>query len=290
MVAGTTKAAEAPARRSSGSSRSFVRLVESEASDAIADHDNSDHEQKHDHDRHIVLHQPLPQSLEWPAHSRRCHEVGDNRYRNGRSGDRCEQYDDNCGLTAAEPGPSDDETSRESKQQVLRNHRRQQQADPLALPGIIESTSAIHFGNSARSSLACRPRHCLSANTTRSTPTTILITAAAGDDPPESCVGNRPASNAKSATAPPTPTTHPTSRPTVLLFAFGDNNMSTVVMIVVMLIAIATARGSSSPLAVTMRISYSPMISEPARCHRAFAPWPAEATAHGHLCLLVTSP
>jgi hypothetical protein len=38
----------------------FVRLVESEASDAIADHDNSDHEQNHDHDRHIVLHQPLP--------------------------------------------------------------------------------------------------------------------------------------------------------------------------------------------------------------------------------------
>jgi hypothetical protein len=37
-------------------------------------------------------------------------------------------------------------------------------------------------------------------------------------------------------------------------------------MIVVTLIAIATARGSSSPLAVTMRISYSPMIggSQPA--------------------------
>jgi hypothetical protein len=38
----------------------FVRLVESEACDAIADHDNSDHEQNHDHDRHIILHQPLP--------------------------------------------------------------------------------------------------------------------------------------------------------------------------------------------------------------------------------------
>ncbi len=62
---------EAAARRASGSSRCFVRLVESEASDAIADHDNSDHEQNHDHDRHIVLHQPLPKSLEWPAHSRR---------------------------------------------------------------------------------------------------------------------------------------------------------------------------------------------------------------------------
>ena len=37
-----------------------VRLGESEASDAIADHDNSDHEQKHNHDCHIVLHQPLP--------------------------------------------------------------------------------------------------------------------------------------------------------------------------------------------------------------------------------------
>jgi hypothetical protein len=39
----------------------FVPLVESEeASDAIADHGSSDHEQNHDHDRHIVLHQPLP--------------------------------------------------------------------------------------------------------------------------------------------------------------------------------------------------------------------------------------
>ena len=38
---------EAAARRVSGSSRCFVRLVESEASDAIADHDNSDHEQNH---------------------------------------------------------------------------------------------------------------------------------------------------------------------------------------------------------------------------------------------------
>jgi hypothetical protein len=38
--------------------------------------------------------------------------------------------------------------------------------------------------------------------------------------------------------------------------------MRTVVIIVVMLIAIATATGSSSPLAVTMRISYSPMIAE----------------------------
>jgi hypothetical protein len=37
-----------------------VRLGESEASDAIADHDNSDHEQKHNHDRHILLNQPLP--------------------------------------------------------------------------------------------------------------------------------------------------------------------------------------------------------------------------------------
>ena len=44
----------------SWSSGCFVRLVESEASDAIADHDNSDHEQNHDHDCHIVLHQPLP--------------------------------------------------------------------------------------------------------------------------------------------------------------------------------------------------------------------------------------
>ena len=50
----------APARRLSGSSGSFVRLIESDASDAIADHDNSDHEQSHNHDRHIVLHQPHP--------------------------------------------------------------------------------------------------------------------------------------------------------------------------------------------------------------------------------------
>ena len=90
----------------------------------------------------------------------------------------------------------------------------------------------------------------------------MLITAANGDDPPESCVGSSPASHAKSATAPQTPTRHPTSRPTVLLFAFGDNNMSIVVMIVVMLIAIATARGSSSPLALAMRISCSRMIAE----------------------------
>jgi hypothetical protein len=33
---------------------------ESETRDAIADHDNSDHEHNQDHDRHIVLHQPLP--------------------------------------------------------------------------------------------------------------------------------------------------------------------------------------------------------------------------------------
>jgi hypothetical protein len=52
---------EAPASRASWSSGCFVRLVESgEASDAIADHDNSDHEQNHGHDRHIVLHQPFP--------------------------------------------------------------------------------------------------------------------------------------------------------------------------------------------------------------------------------------
>ena len=72
-----------------------------------------------------------------------------------------------------------------------------------ALPGVIESTPAIHFGNSARSPLAGRSRQCLSANTTRSTPTTILITEAASDDPPESCGGNRSTSNVKSATAGP---------------------------------------------------------------------------------------
>ena len=32
---------------------------ESEAGDAVADHDNSDQEQNQNHDRHIVLHQPL---------------------------------------------------------------------------------------------------------------------------------------------------------------------------------------------------------------------------------------
>ena len=39
--------------------RSYIP-VHSEARDAIADHDNSDHEQKETHDRHIVLHEPLP--------------------------------------------------------------------------------------------------------------------------------------------------------------------------------------------------------------------------------------
>lgn len=47
-------------RRAFRLSGCFVGLTESEASDAIADHDNSDHEQKHNHDRHIVLNQPLP--------------------------------------------------------------------------------------------------------------------------------------------------------------------------------------------------------------------------------------
>src|SRR5829696_7469570 len=98
-----------------------------------------------------------------------------------------------------------------------------------ALPGIIESSPAIHLGNSTWSPSAGRPRHCLSANTT--------------------------GSNAKSAPAPATPTTYPTSRPTVLLLAFGDNNIRTVVMIVLTLIEIATARGRSSPIAVLMRIS-----------------------------------
>src|SRR5215207_7756511 len=131
-----------------------------------------------------------------------------------------------------------------------------------ALTGVIESTPAIHLGNSARSPLAGRFRHWVSAKTTRRRPITILITAAAGDDSPESGVGNRPASNVNAATAPPTPTRQPTSRPTVLLFAFGDNNMKTVVMIVVTLIAIATARGSSSPIAVPMLLSYSARIAE----------------------------
>ena len=55
----------------------------SEARDAIADHDNSYHEQKEAHDRHIVIHQPLSQPLERALHSRRRHEVSDNRYRDG---------------------------------------------------------------------------------------------------------------------------------------------------------------------------------------------------------------
>jgi hypothetical protein len=38
----------------------FIHLVESEARDAIADHDNSDHEQNQPHDRRIVLYQPFP--------------------------------------------------------------------------------------------------------------------------------------------------------------------------------------------------------------------------------------
>ena len=46
---------EAPPQRAFGLLACFVRLGESEASDAIADHDNADHEQKHNHDRHIVL-------------------------------------------------------------------------------------------------------------------------------------------------------------------------------------------------------------------------------------------
>ena len=51
---------ETPARPGFQVVRLLVRLVESEAGDAIADHDDSDHEQNHDHDRHVVLHQPLP--------------------------------------------------------------------------------------------------------------------------------------------------------------------------------------------------------------------------------------
>ena len=90
----------------------------------------------------------------------------------------------------------------------------------------------------------------------------MLIKAAGSEDPLESCVGSKLSSHAKSATAPPTPTTHPTSRPTLLLFAFSDNNMSTVVMIVVMLIAIASASGSSSPLVIAMNISCSWTIAE----------------------------
>src|SRR5829696_1108121 len=129
-----------------------------------------------------------------------------------------------------------------------------------ALPGIIESSPAIHLGNSTWLPSAGRPRHCLSANTTRSTPITILITAPARDEPPESCVGNKPGSNAKSATAPATPTTHPTSRPTVLLFAFGDNNIKTVVMIVLTLIADA-----GPPPHIRRRAG---------GCQRSWSPWP----------------
>jgi hypothetical protein len=37
----------------------------------------------------------------------------------------------------------------------------------------------------------------------------MLIKAAGSEDPLESCVGSKLSSHAKSATAPPTPTTHP---------------------------------------------------------------------------------
>jgi len=63
-------------------------------------------------------------------------------------------------------------------------------------------------------------------------------------------------------------------------------------MIVVTLIAIATARGSSSPIAVPMRISYCPMIAKASRlpptirhlariCHRSWSPLPHDYLCHG---------
>jgi hypothetical protein len=54
-----TSARSAPSAWGLASSH-HSRRHESETRDAIADHDNSDHEHNQDHDRHIVLQQPLP--------------------------------------------------------------------------------------------------------------------------------------------------------------------------------------------------------------------------------------
>jgi hypothetical protein len=135
------------------------------------------------------------------------------------------------------------------------------------------------------SPLAGRFRHCLNASNTRSTPVTIVMTEAAGGEPPERRVGNRSASSVKPSAAPATPTTQPTSRPTVLLFAFGDNSMKTVVMIVVTAMAMATASGGSSPIAVPMRLRH--FSDDPESGSLATGPAPVAGGCHPLLIALV---
>ena len=95
------------------------------------------------------------------------------------------------------------------------------------------------------------------ANNTRTTPTTVFSPAPTVGEAPGSCVDNSPASSANSPTVPATLTRQPTRSPTVRLFACGDNNMRTIVMIVVMLAAIPIARGTSSAIGTLMPITDS---------------------------------
>ena len=150
---------------------------------------------------------------------------------------------------------SDDDTGRESKQQVLRHHRRQKQTEHERLDWRQRVSCSQPSRQLGR--LACRgppspltPRQHQEEHTggndddlrQRGRPVGILR-------------GNSVDSWLKRATAPPTPTTQPTSKPRVLLVAF-DNNIRTVAVMVVGLIAMPIARGSSSPIADPMTINY----------------------------------
>src|SRR4051794_32635925 len=125
---------------------------------------------------------------------------------------------------------------------------------PALLTGVKWSTASIHFGIGGSTPAFGRLRHCRSAKTIRSAPSTIWNVLVPSADEP--CV-LAPAALATMRPTTPTavsPTTQPTMNAGPFVRARGVTSMSTTPMIGIGLIPAAIAMGRIWPIACRMRV------------------------------------
>ena len=124
---------------------------------------------------------------------------------------------------------------------------------PKALPAVMLSMAAIHFGRVGSSPSWGRDRHCRAASSTAATPSSILATDENVDGPPSSAC---PTGSTSTVTAPTTtvmPSTQPTMNAMLAAFAFGASSIRITAMIGTGEMATPRATGRMSPMTCRMR-------------------------------------
>src|ERR1022692_3728843 len=202
-----------------------------QAGDALADEQDAEDEEEHQHDRGVIARQPGPPALRDARRLRAHREVGNERRRHRDAAKHYEDRQRGRLLAARQPGLRDRDGRGDGQDKVL---------------GIEAGDCSPGPG---------RLRHCFAARSRKQTPSASLIAYAAVDGP---LLLDTPAALAMTRTTPPTttsPSTQPATNAPPLLRALGVMRIRMIAMTGRTPMTTPSASGKMPPMACPIRMA-----------------------------------